>query len=93
MSGKVFLQTEGGPIGLELSGALARIVMLLWDRELLQRLEKAASNTHWDLYIYMRYVYDGNFAAEEALLGMRYVRAGAGAGGGGQRGPRGQEDS
>ena len=42
--------------------------MLLWDRELLQRLDKAASNTPWHLYTYMQYVDDGNFAAEEALL-------------------------
>ena len=41
MSGKVFLQSDGGLIGLELSGAMARVVMLLWDRELLQRLDKA----------------------------------------------------
>ena len=30
LDGKVYLQTEGGPIGLELSGALARVIMLLW---------------------------------------------------------------
>ena len=38
LDGKVYLQTEGGPIGLELSGALARVIMLLWNRELLWRL-------------------------------------------------------
>ena len=74
MSGKIYLQSDGGPIGLELSGALARVVMLLWDRELLRRLDKAASNTPWDLYAYLRYVDDGNYVAEEAPLGMRYVR-------------------
>ena len=30
--GKVYLQSEGGPIGLELSEALARVIMLLWDK-------------------------------------------------------------
>ena len=44
------------------------------DRELLRRLEKAAANTSWDIYVYIRYVDDGNCAGEEAPLGMRYVR-------------------
>ena len=74
IDGKVYLQTDGGPIGLELSGALARVIMLLWDRELLHRLDRAAADTSWDLYTYMRYVDDGNYAGEEAPLGMRYVR-------------------
>ena len=75
MCGKTFLQAEGGPIELELSGDLARVTMLLWDRMMMRRLEKAASSTSWDLYTYLRYVGDGNCAAEEATLGMRLVRA------------------
>ena len=51
---KVFLQSDGGPIGLELSRALARVVILLWDRELLRKLDRAASSTSWDLYAYLR---------------------------------------
>ena len=74
LAGKVYLQSDGGPIGLELSGALARVVMLLWDRELMRKLLKAANNTPWDLYMYMRYIDDGNYVAEEAPMGMRYVR-------------------
>ena len=66
IDGKVFLQTDGGPIGLELSGSLARVIMLLWDQELLRRLDKAAANTSWDLFAYLRYVDDGNMAANEA---------------------------
>ena len=55
LEGKVHLQSEGGLIGLELSGALARMIILLWDRELLQKLNKAiAANTSWDLYAYLR---------------------------------------
>ena len=72
LDGKIHLQSEGGPIGLELSGALARVIMLLWDRELLQKLNKAAADTTWDLYTYLRYVDDGNCVAEEAPLGMRF---------------------
>ena len=74
IDGKIYLQSDGGPIGLELSGALARVTMLLWDRQLLRRLDKASANTSWDLYAYLRYVDDGNCAGEEAPLGMRYVR-------------------
>ena len=45
------LQLEGGPIGLELSGALARVFMLAWDRRLLTALDKAARGLAWDLYM------------------------------------------
>ena len=31
----IFLQSEGGPIGLELTGAVSRAYMLRWDREYL----------------------------------------------------------
>ena len=72
--GKVYLQSEGGPIGLELTGAVSRVVMLLWDRGLLQKLHKAAMGTSWDLYAYLRYVDDANVAAKEAPPGMRYIR-------------------
>ena len=48
--------------------------MLLWDQELLRKLEKAAVNTTWDLFTYMRYVDDGNMAAEEAAPGTRYIK-------------------
>ena len=59
-NGKIYLQTEGGPIGLELSGAIARVFMLLWDRKLLTALNKATQHLDWDLYLYLRYVDDGN---------------------------------
>ena len=45
------LQLEGGPIGLELSGALARVFMLAWDRRLLTALDRAARGLAWDLYM------------------------------------------
>ena len=67
--GKVYLQSEGGPAGLELTGAVSRVLMLLWDRELLNKLKKAAAGTSWNLHAYLRYV-----ATEEAPLGMRYVK-------------------
>ena len=33
------LQSDGGPIGLELAGAMARVVMLWWDRQFLKLAE------------------------------------------------------
>ena len=39
-----------------------------------RKLDKVATNTPWDLYTYFRYVGDGNYVAEEAPLGMRYMR-------------------
>ena len=30
--GKIFLQTDGSPIGMDLSGELGRLVMARWDR-------------------------------------------------------------
>ena len=33
-----YLQREGGPIGLELTGAVARVFMLWWDDELKKHL-------------------------------------------------------
>ena len=38
---KVFLQQEGGPIGLELTGAVSRAFMRRWDRLYLKRVKKA----------------------------------------------------
>ena len=37
VDGKVFRQQEGGPIGLEITGVLARLVMLWWDREFIKK--------------------------------------------------------
>ena len=34
-NGKIYHQVEEGPIALELTGAIARVFMLWWDRELL----------------------------------------------------------
>ena len=71
--GKVYQQSKCGPIGLELTGAVSRVVMLLWNRELIHKLKNAAAGTSWNLHAYLRYVDDGNVAAEEAPLGMRYI--------------------
>ena len=58
--GEVRLQEEGGPIGLELAGALARVVMLWWDRKFLS----LATANNLILYLYLRYIDDGNMAGD-----------------------------
>ena len=53
---EVFLQSEGGPIGLEAAGAIARVVMIMWDTLYLEKVEAAGLL----LYIYERFVDDSN---------------------------------
>ena len=59
----------GTPIGLELAGALARVVMIWWDKHLL----KLASNNDLDLFFYARYVDDGNMAGVPLPPGRRWL--------------------
>ena len=49
-NGQAFKQNDGGPIGLELSGALGRAFMLIWDKKFLSTIEKAARNLEWNMY-------------------------------------------
>ena len=53
---KFFLQTKGGPIGLELTGAIARVFMNFWDKKHLKKVEES------DLEMKMcrRYIDDSN---------------------------------
>ena len=57
---KIYLQKEGGPIGLQLTGAIARIFMLWWDREVKERINNAMADIDFQLHMYMRYVDDCN---------------------------------
>ena len=66
---QVKLQTDGSPIGLELAGAMARVVMLWWDKKFI----KLAKNNLIDLYLYLRYVDDQNMAAKPLAPGTRWV--------------------
>ena len=50
--GKVYLQTDSGPIGDELSQAVARLIMIWWDRTFLEK----CSRLGLDIMMYMRYV-------------------------------------
>ncbi|KAL8587804.1 hypothetical protein ACOMHN_021022 [Nucella lapillus] len=53
-------QSQGGPIGLELTGELAAIFMMWWDRELLRRVHMLGL----EVALYKRYVDDINLVVK-----------------------------
>ena len=63
--GEIRHQQEGGPIGLELTGNIAQVFMIWWDKNLVVRL----SDVGIVLKLCKRYVDDINLAAEELQLG------------------------
>ena len=65
---KIFLQQRGGPIGLELTGAVSRAFMKRWDRLYLEKVKKAGVR----MMVYERYVDDSNQVAVVPAPGSRY---------------------
>ena len=61
-------QKEGGPIGLQLTGVVAQVFMVWWDRELKRRLDEI----DFRMKMHQRYVDDTNVAAKETAIGARY---------------------
>ena len=59
-NGETRLQSDGGPIGLELTGALARVYMIYWDKHFTDLAQK--NNIKLDMY--KRYVDDVNFVTK-----------------------------
>lgn len=47
-NGEIKKQSKGGPIGLELTGVLAQIFMVWWDR----RLKSIMRTIDWKVYMY-----------------------------------------
>ena len=68
-NGRVYRQSKGGPIGVELTGVLARIVMLWWDGKYLKKLEEL----NLKLIMYKRYVDDQNQLAKALAPGTRFL--------------------
>ena len=64
----IFIQSEGGPIGLELTGAVSRAYMLKWDREYLNAVLIAGIK----MRLYKRYIDDSNQIPEEVPAGYKY---------------------
>ena len=54
LKGKIYVQLKGGPIGLELSGSVARLVLLWFDKTLISILK--ANNLK--VYMYKRFIDD-----------------------------------
>ena len=71
-SGKAYHQQAGGPIGLELSQAVARLVMLWWDGEFLQRCQRAGVARE----MYLRYLDDVNMITRCLPAGTVYQDGG-----------------
>ena len=65
---KQYMQLRGGPIGLELTGAVSRAVMWRWDKMYLKRVKKAGIK----MLLYERYVDDSNQVAMTQPPGARY---------------------
>ena len=66
--GKIYKQEDGGPIGDELSQAVARLVMIWWDEQFCKKCEEL----NIQLKMYIRYVDDSNLATNPLQLGCRY---------------------
>ena len=49
-------QAQGGPIGLELTGVIAQLFMMWWDRQFIRKMEERQVN----IILYKRYVDDIN---------------------------------
>ena len=67
--GRILHQQNGGPIGLELTGNIAQVFMLWWDRTLISRLSDLGIVAR----LCKRYVDDVNFATIELPVGTRYA--------------------
>ena len=67
-AGEIRKQTSGGPIGMEITGVVAQVFMVWWDRRLRERLD--AINIQ--LPLHKRYVDDTNPAAQKTEIGARY---------------------
>ena len=64
----IFRQTEGGPIGLELTGTVSRPFMMKWNKHYLEKVEQAGMSMH----LYKIYVDDSNQIAEVLPTGSEY---------------------
>ena len=64
----MYLHSSGGPIGLELSGAVSRPFMMCWDIKYLDMAKMAGI----DMQMYERYIDDSNQVAVIPPPGSQY---------------------
>ena len=67
-AGSLKLQKEGGPIGMEITGVVAQVFMVWWDRQLTERMNQI----NFKLKMHQRYVDDTNVVAKQTAIGARY---------------------
>ena len=65
---EIKLQSRGGPIGLQLTGVLAQLFMVWWDRQLERRMGELGLEQR----MYKRYVDDVNVIMTETTPGLRF---------------------
>ena len=68
-NGTMYKQEDGGPIGAELSQAIARLVMVWWDKQFL----KLCNEIGIEVDLYTRYVDDSNLAVIPHQPGTRFI--------------------
>ena len=61
-------QRKGGAIGMELTGVVAQIFMVWWDKEFIRKLQEVNIR----LKLHERYVDDTNLAGRQTEIGARY---------------------
>ena len=62
-------QRKGGPIGMDLTGTIAKIYMKWWDKQLLAKFEELGVRVK----LYKRYIDDMTICLKVLVLGMKYV--------------------
>ena len=67
-AGAIKLQRRGGPIGMELTGVIAHVFMVWWDRRFKERLHEVQN----EMKLHKRYVDDSNVVTLETQIGARY---------------------
>ena len=73
-NGEVRVQKDGGPIGLKISGAVGKVVMMAWVRDYQTKMREAcAALPDSEQYLHQLYVDDNNAVMEELPLGTRLV--------------------
>jgi hypothetical protein len=65
---EIKLQSRGGPIGRQLTGALAQLFMVWWDREFEHKMKEIGLR----LWMYKRYVDDVNSIMSVPKMGLRF---------------------
>ena len=67
-AGEIRRQEEGGAIGMEITGVVAQIFMVWWDRQLVRKLNEV----NIQLNLHERYVDDTNAVTKQTPRGARY---------------------